>query len=180
MGGEELRELEASLSGAGRVCKHLRNVSLVCSIVFLVACVLLLILMVVDAIAKGFDAHKFKGMLYVVLYGTVILWLLFVAYRSFSDVVDGESPFTIKQVVRFRNAALLLLALAAVDALLSTGFVYGFCAGGIDFAALGNFGTDQNQIRINAMVVFFAIILLGIASLFRYGVLLQRLADETD
>lgn len=179
-GGEEFRELEASLSGAGRVCGRLKRISFVCSIVFLVACILLLTLMILDAATKGFDAYKFRGMLYVVTYSAVILWLLFVAYRSFSDVVNGESPFTLKQVGRFRNAAFLLLTLAIIDAFLSTSFIYGFNAGGIDVAALGNFGTDQNQIRINATVVFFAIILLGVSSLFRYGVLLQRLTDETD
>lgn len=180
MGGEELRELEASLSNAGRVCRHLKNISLACSVVFLVAYVLLLTLMIMDAVTTSFDAHKLKGALFVATYGVVILLLLFAAYRSFSDVVNGKSPFTLKQVARFRNAAFMLFALAVIDAFLSTGFVYGFDVGGIGFAALGNFGTDQNQIRINAMVVFIAIILLGIASLFRYGVLLQRLTDETE
>lgn len=179
-GGEELRELEASLSNAGRVCKRLKIISLVCFIAFLVATILLLFLMIADDATRGFDAQNLKSMLYVLLYGAVILRLLFVAYRSFSDVVNGESPFTMKQICRLRNASLLLFALVAIDAFLSTGFIYSIDAGGIGLAALGNFGTDQNQIRINAMAVFFAIILYGIAALFRYGVLLQRLTDETD
>lgn len=180
MGGEEFRELEASLSDAGRVCKYLKSISLVCFVLFLVACILLLIQMILDAAAEGFDARKLNGILYVVLYGVVILRLLFVAFRSFSDVVDGESSFTMKQVIRFRNAAILLLALVVIDALLSAGFIYAFDAGGIELAALVNFGADQGLIRINAMVIFFAIILFGIAALFRYGVLLQRLTDETE
>lgn len=180
MGGEEFRELEASLLGARRVCKHLKNISLVCSAIFLVAWLLLLVLMITDAATRGFDARKLKGMLYVASYGTVTLLLLFVAFRSFSDVVSGESPFTMKQVSRFRYAALLLVMLVIVDTILSTGFTYAFNMAGVDYSALGNYGMDQKHIRINAEPLFFAVILYGISVLFRYGVLLQRLTDETD
>lgn len=180
MGGEEYRELEASLSGASRACKRLKSISLVCSVVFLVAWFLLLAFMITDAVVKGFDAHKLKGILYVAFYGAVTISLLFVAFRSFSDVANGESPFTLKQVSRFRFAALLLLTLAIVDTLLSTAFVYGFDIAGIDFAASGNHGVVQRHVRINAEPLFFAVILYGISVLFRYGVLLQRLTDETD
>lgn len=180
MGGEELRELEASLSGAGRVCKHLRSVSLVCMVVFFVACALLLAHMVVVAATEGFDAEKMKGLSYVALYGVVILWLLFVAFRSFSDVVNGESPFTMKQVARFKRAAILLLVLSVIDAFLSTGFVYGFDIEGIEFAALGNRGIDQPHIHVNAIALFFAVVMYGVSALFKYGVLLQRLTDETE
>lgn len=180
MGGEEFRELETSLSGARRVCKYLKNISLVCSAVFLVAWLLLLILMIADAAAKGFDAHKLKSMLYVASYGAVTLLLLFVAFRSFSDVVNGESPFTMKQVSRFRYSALLLVVLVVVDAALSTGFSYAFDIAGVNYAALGNHGIDQKHVRIDAKPIFFAVILYGISALFRYGVLLQRLTDETD
>lgn len=180
MGGEEFRELESSLSGAKRVCRCLKGISFVCLAILLAAWLLLLILMIADVTTKGLDAHKLKGLLYVALYGTAALLLLFVAYRSFSDVVSGESPFTMKQVARFRNSALLLLALTLVDAFLSTGFIYGLDVEGIGFAALGNYGVEHNQIRINATMPFFAIMLFGIAALFRYGVLLQRLTDETD
>lgn len=180
MGGEEYRELETSLSGARRACKYLKNIALVCLIVFLFAWLLLLILMIADAAAKGFDAHKLKGMLYVSSYGVVALSLLFVAFRSFSDVVSGESPFTMKQVSRFRYAALLLVVLAIVDAALSTGFTYAFDMAGINYAALGNHGIESERIRIDAESLFFAVILYGVSVLFRYGVLLQRLTDETD
>lgn len=180
MGGEEFRELESSLSGAKKVCRCLKGISFVCLATLLAAWLLLLILMIADAMTGGLDAHQVKGLLFVALYGTAALLLLFVAYRSFSDVASGGSPFTMKQVARFRNSALLLLALVLVDAFLSTGFIYGIDVGGVDFVALGNFGTDNNQIRINATMLFFAIMLFGIAALFRYGVLLQRLTDETE
>ena len=180
MGGEELRELEASLSDAGRVCKRLKGISLACFVALFIACALLLAQMIMSSVAEGLDAHELKSMLYVVLYGTTALWLISAAHRSFSDVVNGESPFTLKQVARFRSAAFLLFVLAFVDAFLSTGFVYEFAVEGIDIAALGNQGVDQNQIQINAMAVFFAVMLVGVSALFRYGVLLQRLTDETE
>ncbi|WP_101723504.1 hypothetical protein [Eggerthella timonensis] len=180
MGGEEFRELEASLSGARRVCKHLKNISLIFSAVYLVAWLLLLVLMTTDAATAGVDARKLKGISYVASYGVVTLLLLFVAYRSFSDVVNGESPFTMKQVSRFRYAALLLVALVIIDTILSTGFTYAFNMAGVDYSALGNHGMEQRHLRINAEPLFFAVILYGISVLFRYGVLLQRLTDETD
>lgn len=180
MGGEEHRELEESLSGARRACKYLKNIALVCLVVLLFAWLLLITLLIVDAAAKGFNAYNLKDMLYVALYGAMALSLLFVAFRSFSDVVNGESPFTMKQVSRFRYAALLLIALVIIDTVLSTGFSYSFNMAGVNYVALGNHGIDPERIRINAEPLFFAVILYGVSVLFRYGVLLQRLTDETE
>ncbi len=180
MGGEEFREIEASLSRARKTCRCLKRISFVCMVVLLVAWAALLLLMISDIAAKGFEVPKLRNVLYVALYGGAVLSLLLVAFRSFSDVVNGESPFTMKQVARFRYAAILLLSLVAVDALLSTGFIYGFDVGGIEFAALGNHGLGLPLVHVNAIALFFAVTLYGASALFEYGVLLQRLTDETE
>lgn len=68
------------------------------------------------------SSSELREVVYVICCGLMVILLLFAAARSFSDIVNGESPFTMKQVNRFRFAALLLVLLAIVDAILSTNF----------------------------------------------------------
>lgn len=179
-GGEEYRELEKSISGVRHSCKFLKYSCGACLIIFSVAWISLLGIMIASIVVGQVDHEGVKGVLYVLFYGLVIEALLYDAFQSFSDIVSGESPFTTKQVFRFRFASLLLLFLAVIDAALSTGFIYYSNVMGISFGAMGNDGVGGSQISINAMALFFAAMLYGVSVLFRYGALLQRLTDETD
>lgn len=120
------------------------------------------------------------GAPYVLAYGITIMSLLLLATRTFTDIMKGASPFTEKQVNRFRVGALLLVLLTIVDMLLSTSFSYDVNIAAIGFGAHGNYGMEPEKVSVNVLALFFAAILYGISILFRYGVLLQRLTDETE
>lgn len=180
MGGEEFRELEAAMLRTKRTCKGLKYACGVCLIVFSIMWMVLLGTLVVAFAADLTEPGILKELLYTFIYGAIIIILFFSFFISFSDIAKGVSPFTMKQVSRFRFAALLLVLLVIVDAFLSVGFVHNLDVAGVGVSAFGNNGVEQPQIRINGMDLLFAAILYGVSVLLRYGVLLQRLTDETE
>ncbi len=179
MDGEEFQELESSMSKVRRSCKYLKYICMVCLIVFSVAWAALVGVMVFSSKTQV-SSSELREVVYVICCGLMVILLLFAAARSFSDIVNGESPFTMKQVNRFRFAALLLVLLAIVDAILSTNFLYGFDVAGFNVAAYGGHEMGQAKVNVNMMLLFFSAMLFGVSVLFRYGVLLQRLTDETE
>lgn len=179
MSGEEHRELNASIDKVKRGCKLIKYVCLICLIAFLFSWVMLLGAMVLDIVSSGLDSIKLRGIIYILLHGIVISILLFISVRVFSSVVAGESPFTMRQVWRFRIAALVLLALVVVEAFVAVGFSQTVQLLGTDMIYDGGYALDRDQIDINIMALFFAAMVFGISVVFQYGSLLQRLNDET-
>lgn len=178
--GEEFRELEASITKVRKSCRYVNyGCKVLLAIVFL-GWIVLLGLQFASIAAGQADPSSYKEILYAFVYGLILVLLLLSGVRSFSAVVKGESPFTVNQVKRFRFAALLLILLTVVDATMSVGFSYDFTIAGVNAAAVGGGGADRIVTDIDLMPLFFAAILYGVSILFRYGVLLQRLTDETE
>lgn len=92
------------------------------------------------------------------------------------DMAKGESPFTIKQANRIRIIAWLLLAYALLEAFLPTGVLlyqsYGGGAYGIEHNA-----TFSPSIKVGSIIV--ATVFFFLSSIFKYGVKLQELSDDT-
>lgn len=180
MDGEELREIEAAMAKVRRACRLLQRICAVCLVAFSIAWIVLICLQIVFAIDQQWEASRYGEVLFAFMHGFVIVILLFAATLSFSDVAKGHSPFTAKQVYLFRLASILLVLLAVVDAILSTSFYFGFEVAGFDIAAYQGHQMGSAKVNIDMMTLFFAAILYGVSVLFRYGVLLQRLTDETE
>lgn len=179
MSGEESQELETSIERLVRVCRIIKNISITCFVVFMPSLAIVLGLMLLDLVNSMNVVATLKSLLYVLSYGFVIGALLLISIKIFSNIVSGESPFTIKQAKRFRIAGALLLLLAVVESILSMDFSYSVQLSGVNFAANGSTGAEQSVINIDAMMIFFAVILFSLSVLFQYGILLQRLCDET-
>ena len=95
----------------------------------------------------------------------------------FRDISLGESPFTLKQARRIRAIAWLLLLCALTEALLPTGGIVAYQVAG------GVFGTEYHtspistSLRIGPIIV--ALVFFVLSSVFKYGVTLQELSDDT-
>lgn len=179
-GGEEARELEVAMLRTGRICRCLKYICIACLAIFSLAWVILVWSMVVSLANQQQGLLIPKEFLYVAMHGLVVIALLYAATQSFSNVARGFSPFTMKQVNLFRLASLLLILLAVIDAILSTGFLFDFEIAGLDIVANEGWQMEPAKLNIDMMTVFFAAILFGVSVLFRYGNLLQRLTDETE
>ncbi|WP_080798994.1 hypothetical protein [Arabiibacter massiliensis] len=180
MSGEESRELAASIAKLRRGCKLIKRFCIVCLIGFTASWAVLLALTLFDLVAVGVDGEKVRTVLYILCNGIIISFLLVISVQIFAGIVAGDSPFTMKQVRRFRVTALLLFALAFVEALLAANFsqVVNVPNTYVVYDSVG--GAEPVPIDINIMILFFAVMILGVSIVFQYGNLLQRLSDETE
>lgn len=178
MSGDEYRELESSIAGVRRTCRWVGTSCKIGAVVFAIGWGVLIAIMLFDIAISAIDVGKAKALTYVLLHGSVIGALLLLSISVFSDVAKGEPPFSLKQAARLRAVGLLFAALVVVEAVLSYGFVY---TAEVPNAPLQVYvaGAEQGRVEINVMAAFFAIMLLGLSMVFRYGALLQRLSDET-
>ncbi|WP_302396738.1 hypothetical protein [Eggerthella sinensis] len=182
MATEDYEETNASLARVNRVCKV---IAVLLKCVFAVFCVCLLVVFVFllissldqDANATIGEASIFTLFL-LLLFGLVMGSLLKVLIDIFSDAAKGESPFTLKQVTRLRLIALLLVAYAAVEATLSLGSAI-LHVNGLD---VGYMATDSGAnaiVPLDFAPVIAAAAVFAFSYVFKYGVLLQELSDET-
>ena len=102
--------------------------------------------------------------------------MLITAGMVFRDVSNGETPFTAKQARRINVIAWLLLAYAFVDSILPSGVVM---AANMDGTVLGinRNVSDIPSIRLGTILV--ALVFFFLSTVFKYGVKLQELSDDT-
>lgn len=171
---------EDSLERIGGVCRFICRVM---KVLFIIFCVYWLI-------ATGLMAYLFveSGQLFSnvgeslfrialhVVYGVVIVVLFACILGVFSDVAKGESPFSMRQVKRLRLISYMLVAYTVFDFVISWNSSL-LQVGGVD---VGYVSTNGNSIiAINFAPLVAAAVVFAFSFVFKYGVLLQELSDDT-
>ena len=179
MSGEETHKLKESLGKAKKACKVIKILCLVCLVCSVLVWLLYSIMLIISSLQNESGNIGWGEVAYFVSFGLLISSLLFIALRVFSDIVAGESPFTLKQVKRLRLAGTLLLLFVILDAFFSLDFSFGTEALGYNFGIIGNRGSESPSIKVNVFAIITACMCYGLSIVFKYGVLLQELSDET-
>ena len=178
MDSDEL-DIKESIKKLKKVCKVIRMVCLVCLILFALGWLLFTCMMIIGFVSNKPDSAGLDEIAYLTLFGILAIFMFIIALRMFSDILAGESPFSMKQVKRLRLTGTLFLIYTALEALLSVSFAYDL------FGGAGNLGivTGENAvspfIQVNVFTLIVAIVCFGFAVIFKYGVLLQQISDDT-
>ena len=174
-------DVEKKLGRMGAVCRILAGVVLVFCALFAIA-TFAKAYDVVRGIA-GSDVHIRVNWLQTIILTNRVLsaaslsFICFVAFLMLADVGRKVSPFTVKQTKR-----LLLVAIAMVVFTISITVLYNESAIETIIAAALVEGTDAgfvNQWTIPFSYVVTTLFLFILYALFKYGVLLQVISDDT-
>lgn len=150
--------------------------------IFILCCLFLLLILVLFGVSEIvpdllFDVQvDFLNMVTLVCTGIFVTILFKLITNVFRDVAKGSTPFTLMQVRRIRIAALIIALDALVGTVFSPGFIYAMQVGGIN---IGYTVIGQPSVPIDLGEILTAICLFCLSFVFKYGVLLQRLSDET-
>lgn len=182
MSSKEAQELERSIARMRKICKVIRVLCLVCLISFSLVWIVFVCLLMHNAVTNQTTSIGLIDIATLLVFGTFVCLLLVIAFRAFSDIVSGESPFTFKQVKRLRLLGAILLAYTAAEILLSAvpiAFSSGVEVFGLPFVIAGAGSTDSPTIDVNALALIMSAMCFGFSVIFKYGVLLQQQSDDT-
>lgn len=112
------------------------------------------------------------GLITYLLHCAVVLLIGLILVRVFSDSARGESPFTLMQVKRLRITAALLILYTVAEFAVSLGASFMIASG----SAIGQGGS---VVTLDAAPIVAAAVIFAFSFVFKYGVLLQELSDET-
>ena len=101
------------------------------------------------------------------------LFIMLCAWRMLRSVSGGESPFTLGNVKLLRGVGWALIAFEAgqeISAQVVARLMYRSLAEGESVSVVSSMG---------GLLFVVGLMLLGVASMFRYGIELQRQSDET-
>ena len=178
----ETENTKASLDQVNKVCRRLR---LAIKVIFVVICVFWAIAagsmiwtLVNDGVfGAGTDTNIVSLLLHIAR-GVVVVVLYLILAHIFDDTVDGESPFTMKQVDRLKAAALALVVYAVL------GIVLGYFSAlmqmnGFSSGYIPSAGSDNVIMSVDFSPFIAAAAVFAFSYVFKYGVLLQKFSDET-
>lgn len=94
-------------------------------------------------------------------------------------MATGETPFTLKQVKRLRILGTSFLVFELVETLMSTFFFFHTEFAGQDFGVIMGNAVSGSFIQVNPAAILAAFACFGLAIMFKYGILLQELSDDT-
>lgn len=179
-----MREQQAIDVSMRRVRKAGKVVKVICD-VLTVAIAMIWIVMVSFSIAGGFlgsSSNPFQVNVGTFLYFSFVLALMAVFIgvlsRIFASVVQGNSPFCRKQVLRLRLLTYLMAAKAFVEALFSVGNSLIVHASGWSFMVIDSGLMGDQGLYIDAGALCLAAVVMCLSLVFEYGTLLQRMADD--
>lgn len=121
---------------------------------------------------------SFYELVVFLLIGIVVISIVVIGIKVFSDVARGKSPFSMTQVKRLRAVAALLLAYMLLEVLLSPGIISAVDIAGLDLGYVVQ-RPDVPSISINLGALLGAIVFWALSLIFEYGVLLQEFSDDT-
>lgn len=177
---KDVEETEHSLTRVRRVCTLITvalKVILVVTCIYWVISTLLMCYSLVNPGSFSFlGATSVLNILLFILYDVAIGSMFVVFIRIFSSASRGESPFTLDQVKRLRTIAVLLLLCAVLDfGITVDGSLFQY--GGVN---IGYISTSDTMIfPINFGLLISAAVVFAFSFVFKYGVLLQELSDDT-
>jgi hypothetical protein len=175
---EDYIKLSTEVNKMKKVCGLLSRVTLVGLVLFSLFFAIVLTLQVYGLTEDNVDSMGLLTVVYSFLLYSLMGCLFFIAWRMFSDVAKGESPFSMTQVKRFTLVGIILLAFTLLDALLP--LMVNFVAEAFGYiVGLTESSTNGLIIKVNILALVAALSCFGLAYVFKYGILLQELSDET-
>ena len=170
----DVETTERLLVKTRKIC---RLIGLAMIVVFVFLCIWWLAssgVMVCSLFDPGFSDNPVNGFTLVnyVLCGIAMAAICITLIKIFSDTSKGHSPFTMLQVKRLRLIAISLLAYGVLEFVMtcSAAFMNQGWAG----SSAGSVSPTLNFFPLVAAAVVFAV-----SFVFKYGILLQKLSDET-
>lgn len=173
---EHDEELVRSAAKIQRLCRIIRNVCIGC-----MACFALFWCLLAAAIVVTYphDNAFWISLCNTAVFGIAVTVILVSLARLFSDAVAKSSPFTANQSKRLVTVAAMITLLAFNDVIFpmdATMHAHLFSQEvGFEVTTSGVFVAPT----LNAGMLFFAILLLCLSVIFKYGFLLQQLNDDT-
>lgn len=167
-------DIERYLSRVAKASAVARVAVLAFAAAFVVVDVLLVVGSARDVLggASAGSLESLSAAVECLLYAVVLVVISLVL----GDVAKGRTPFTARQVSRLRFLALVLLAFVVFDAVRSAGVLASAEWGDI-YAGVSN--DVRTFIHINMFALFMAVLCGCLSFVFKYGILLQEVSDDT-
>jgi len=179
MSDDDLEILRVSIARMKSLCGVIRVVCLVCLIIFAAFWILFSCLEINQFLEESSSGVSVGDLMYLLLFGILVITLFVVTLKIFSDIKAGETPFSLKQVKRLRIVGTAFLAFALLDLLISSVYFFGPEIIGQYSGVILNSGIDSSFIHVNLAAVIAALACYGLSVIFKYGILLQELSDDT-
>ncbi len=124
----------------------------------------------------------FLAIVLFIAFAGCLFSFIFLLIRIFRDIVKGIPPFVFKQVRRIRLMALSLASYSLLELCISTLLlaIKSTIGPNSTEASILYFGlTDGVHPTLDLFPILMAAVLFALSFVFKYGVLLQQLSDET-
>lgn len=179
----DIVKTENSLRRVKRVCRVLDIMLKVALALFCIFWIVSLILTIASIVSPAeHSSSSSMGFLLLakqLIIGTLTASLLLIAGRIFSEISKGRSPFDIIQVKRMRLISLIFLLFVALEILFTPGLISVALGSSFDLFYTSEVSGDGNIIPVNLGSLFTSAVFFCLSYVFEYGVLLQKLSDET-
>lgn len=174
--GFSKNDLEDSLEKAQKVCRMIRVMFRVATLVFIVTWGAVIAMAAMGQ--STFDITGFVSTVYMLVYGMCILFILLKLTQLFTNVVENRSPFSEDQADCLRSIALIGVALVVFELAYTAGFNY-VAIPEFGFGMVTNDGIAESTVNLNIGMLIFSAIMYSLSAIFRYAALLQQLSDGT-
>lgn len=173
---KELSQDEQSFHKIRAICRASRLLFSAIFVILLVYWLVSTTMLFSTVFSHGASEFDYFKIALCIAYGVVVSTMFIVFVGLFSDVVKGNSPFTMLQVKRLRIIASVLLIYALLDAVMTNAPMLlqanGVLAG---YAPMGG----NAIVAFNFAPLVAAAVVFAFSFVFKYGVLLQEFSDET-
>lgn len=181
MPNEDTRELLQALDKVKVSCRKIKTYCKVSLVLFVIAWTFLISLIVLGLTLLKIPLPLTAKDIIDSLLGTLLAGTtLIIAYRIFADIVKLETPFTEKQVRRLRFLGRVILIYSAADVINSLVFYTIAMRDYFDFYV---YHPDAPMpimtMNTNVYMVLAGLACYAFAVIFKYGLLLQQLSDDT-
>lgn len=165
---------QTSLARTKTVCKILCAATVLFAVVFFFITTMIVILS-----SQNPSGHEqIQTIFYAVTHGIAVELIALLAIVGLLDVIRGDSPFTMRQVKRFRIAGILFIVVAFVELVFPADFIAESLlseGGMLSFSA----ESSGDSPSLNMATLLFALASFCMSFIFKYGVLLQQDSDDT-
>jgi hypothetical protein len=182
MSSEETLEQQASTARMKKICRVIRVITWIGLAAFILVWLILACLLVLDLIEHGMTGVVLAKIAYLILFGAFVCAVLAIALRAFSDIVAGESPFSLKQVRRLHLLGTIFFLLALCEAVLSAlpivvPFQVELLGQSLGLSIMS--GTGSPFVQVNILALMMTAMCHAFSTIFKHGVSLQQLSDDT-
>lgn len=169
------RDLEAALLRLSRRARWVCFAFRVLAVMILLFWVAFTLLARTSVFGLTWQLEDASSILPSIAQGILVAILLWSMGDVFGEIAYGHTVFSELQVKRMRVASFSMLIYLIMDSFVCPWSASLLSPDGI-FATYDNVGVGAN---INLGLVLLVVVLFGVTSVFRYGVLLQGLSDDT-